>query len=72
VARIQQLANLRDKRRAVGQPDFEVIACIDGRGFGVRSGDMKKLLAATGGKVFTFKTLDRLVDNTSLKGFRSS
>jgi hypothetical protein len=37
---------------------FEVIACISGRGFGVRREDMKKLLLATRGKVFTFKTLD--------------
>jgi hypothetical protein len=32
---------------------------------------MKKLLLATGGKVFTLRTLDRLVDCTCLKGFRS-
>jgi hypothetical protein len=32
---------------------------------------MKKLLLATRGKVFTFKTLDKLVDCTRLKEFKS-
>jgi putative DNA methylase len=50
---------------------FQVIACIDGRGFGVRREDIRKLLKATRGKVFTLKTLDRLIENTSLKAFRS-
>jgi hypothetical protein len=50
---------------------FEVIACIGGRGFGVRREDMKKMLLATGGKVFTFKTLDRLIECSRLKEFRS-
>ena len=35
------------------QPKFEVVACIAGRGFRVRREDMKKLLLATRGKVFT-------------------
>lgn len=43
-------------------PDFiipyEVIACIGGRGFGVRREDMKKMIIATRGKVFTAKTLN--------------
>jgi hypothetical protein len=50
---------------------FEVVACIGGRGFGVRREDMKKLLLATSGKVFTPRTLDRLIDCTALRGFRS-
>ena len=32
---------------------------------------MKKLLLATRGKVFTPKTLDRLVDCTELKNFKT-
>jgi hypothetical protein len=32
---------------------------------------MKKLLIATGGKVFTLKTLDRLVDCTLLRNFKT-
>ena len=53
------------------RPDFQVIACIDGRGFGVRREDMRKLLEATQGKVFTLKTLDYLVESTALKAFKS-
>lgn len=54
-----------------GEPKFEVIACIAGRGFGVRREDMKKLLLATGGKVFTLKTMDQLVEHSLLKKFRT-
>lgn len=50
-------------------PRFEVIACIAGRGFGVRREDMKKMLLATRGKVFTLKTLTRLVECSALRGF---
>jgi hypothetical protein len=50
---------------------YEVIACIAGRGFGVRRNDMRKLILSTKGKVFTPKTLDRLVDNTGLSSFRT-
>jgi hypothetical protein len=71
VTRIQHLAEISRQRRLQGQPDFQVIACIDGRGFGVRREDMRKLLEATRGKVFTLKTLDHLVENTALKAFKS-
>jgi hypothetical protein len=71
VTRIQHLAEISRRRRLRGEPDFQVIACIDGRGFGVRREDMRKLLKATRGKVFTLKTLDRLIESTSLKTFRS-
>jgi hypothetical protein len=47
----------------------EVIACIGGRGFGVRREDMRKLLRATRGKVFTLKTLDQLVGCSRLREF---
>jgi hypothetical protein len=71
VTRIQHLAEISRQRRLQGQPDFQVIACIDGRGFGVRREDMRKLLEATQGKVFTLKTLDHLVESTALKAFKS-
>ncbi len=64
--RIQHLGELSDN----GQR-FEVIACIGGRGFGVRREDMKKMLLATHGKVFTAKTLPMLVENTKLKEFKT-
>jgi hypothetical protein len=57
--------------RAQNNPKYEVIACIGGRGFGVRREDMKKMILATRGKVFTAKTLDRLIDNSRLKEFKT-
>jgi len=71
VTRIQHLAEISRQRHSRGEPDFQVVACIDGRGFGVRREDMRKLLEATHGKVFTLKTLDHLVETTALKAFRS-
>jgi hypothetical protein len=71
VTRIQHLGWVSVGGQPAAKPRFEVIACIAGRGFGVRLEDMKKLLLATRGKVFTPKTLDRLVDCTSLKTFKT-
>lgn len=50
---------------------FQVIACIGGRGFGVRREDMKKMLIATRGKVFTADTLPQMVEHTRLNDFAS-
>jgi len=69
VTRVQHLAELSTAEG--GKQRFEVIACIAGRGFGERREDMKKLLLATKGKVFTLKTFDRLVECSSLKRFRT-
>jgi hypothetical protein len=69
VTRIQHLAEISNQHQMRRQAGFQVIACIDGRGFGVRREDMRKLLAATKGKVFTLKTLDRLVASTDLQRF---
>jgi hypothetical protein len=52
-------------------PKYEVIACIGGRGFGVRREDMKKMILSTRGKVFTLKTLDQIIDHTRLKDFKT-
>lgn len=71
VARIFRLASMRDSRSGFGQPGFELVACIDGRGFGVRRQDMRDMLKATRGKVFTLATLDRLIPHTRLKEFVS-
>ena len=71
VTRIQHLNSLSIAGQPPGRNKFEVIACIAGRGFGVRREDMKKLLIATRGKVFTPKTLDRLVDCTELRNFKT-
>lgn len=71
ITRIQHLAELALAGQPPDQPKYEVIACIGGRGFGVRREDMKKLLLATRGKVFTLRTLDRLVACSRLKDFKS-
>ncbi|HHW44260.1 MAG TPA: hypothetical protein GXX25_10745 [Desulfotomaculum sp.] len=70
ITRIQHLASLSTRSGSDGILRFEVVACIAGRGFGVRREDIKKLILATRGKVFTLKTLDRLVDYTRLREFR--
>jgi hypothetical protein len=69
VTRIQHLGELSVAGALLGQQKFQVIACIAGRGFGVRREDMKKMLLATRGKVFTLKTLDRLVQCSDLQKF---
>jgi hypothetical protein len=73
VTRIQHLAELSraGTSGAGASQGFEVVACIGGRGFGIRREDMRKLLTETGGKVFTMKTLDLLVPNTRLREFAS-
>ncbi|MCH7889120.1 MAG: hypothetical protein IIA00_07560 [Proteobacteria bacterium] len=67
--RILHLAELRDQRVREGRPRFEVVACIDGRGFGVRRQDMRRMLLGTEGKIFTLATLDQLIPHTRLREF---
>jgi hypothetical protein len=71
VTRIQHLGELSLAGRSADNPKYEVVACIGGRGFGVRREDMRKMMLATRGKVFTLKTLDKLVEHTRLKDFRT-
>jgi hypothetical protein len=72
VARVQHLQTLSRRGVAPGDPPlFELVACISGRGFGVRRPLMKELLKATRGKVFTLQNLGRLVDCTHLREFRT-
>lgn len=71
VTRIQHLGQLSRAGQPAGLPKFEVIACIGGRGFGVRREDMKKMILATRGKIFTLKTLDRMIAHTALERFRT-
>ncbi len=65
VTRVQRLRTLRDE---AGRK-YDVVACIAGRGFKVRRNDMRRLLQATDGKVFTLETIEHLVDHTSIKNF---
>jgi hypothetical protein len=69
VTRIQHLGELSLVGRTPENPKYEVIACIGGRGFGVRREDMKKMILATRGKVFTLKTLDQMIEHTRLMEF---
>lgn len=69
VTRIQHLSELSNSFIKQGKSGFEVIACIGGRGFGVRREDMKKMLLATDGKVFTLQTLNRMVECSRLREF---
>lgn len=67
VARVETLASQRDKHVAEGKKRYyQVIACIDGRGFKQRKRDMKKLISITEGKVFSTATLGDMVENTSI------
>jgi len=70
VTRVQHLGSLSMAGQPPNQPKYEVIACIAGRGFGVRREDMKKLLLASRGKVFTSQNLDQLIEFTRLKEFQ--
>lgn len=67
VARIQRLRTLRDESGMT----YDVIACIAGRGFKVRREDMRRMLKATDGKVFTLETMPLLVENTRIREYRT-
>ena len=71
VARIKVLASQRDAHAASARPAYEVVACIDGRGFRQRREDMRQMLKCLSGKVFTAATLDRLLTHTRIREFIS-
>ena len=65
VARVQNLRALRDREGK----RYQIVACISGRGFKVRREDMRRLLQATDGLVFTLESVGRLLDCTVIKDF---
>lgn len=67
VARVQRLRTLRDE----SGKDYDVIACIAGRGFKVRREDMRRLLQATKGKVFTLATMPLLIEHTRIREYKT-
>lgn len=67
VARVQRLRTLRDE----SGKNYDVIACIAGRGFKVRREDMRRLLQATDGKVFTLATMPLLIENTRICEYKT-
>lgn len=71
VTRVKELETQRNKHISEGKPRYEVVACIDGRGFRQRRADMRDLLLRLNGKVFTTSTLDHLITNTRISEFVS-
>lgn len=72
VTRVQHLHALSMRGRSEEEgPRYEVVACIAGRGFKQRKQDMRKLIEATRGKVFTLQTLPHLIEHTRLKAFET-
>jgi len=66
VSRVQRLRTLRDEMHQ----HYDVIACIAGRGFKVRPADIRRLLQATDGKLFTLATMHLLIDHTRIREYR--
>lgn len=71
VGRFRVLSEQSRKYGNTDESSFQVIACIDGRGFKARRERIERLLEVTGGKVFTTQTLDQLVENTRISEFKS-
>ena len=69
--RVIRLCQMSVERERAGSCRYEVIACLAGRGFGVRREDMRQMILHTKGKIFTPRTLDRLVDCSALARFRT-
>jgi hypothetical protein len=66
VARVQRLRTLREESGAA----YDVIACIAGRGFKIRREDMRRLLQATDGKVFTLPSMHLLIEHSRIREYR--
>jgi hypothetical protein len=67
VTRVQHLGALSMAGQPPDQPKFEVVACIAGCGYGVRRDDMKRLILATRGKVFTLQNIQHPIQATRLR-----
>ncbi len=72
VTRILRLATFSTQGLPPNEPPrYEVIACIAGRGFKVRREDMKRIILATRGKVFTLANIEKLIACSRLAEFRT-
>jgi hypothetical protein len=65
ITRIINLVNLA--KRPDGTSRYQVVAALAGRGFAVRRQDMRTLLIATKGKVFTLATIRQIVEFSDIK-----
>jgi hypothetical protein len=64
--KVTRIINLVNLAREGGAMKYQVVAAIAGRGFAVRRQDMRQLLLATEGKVFTLATIGHLVEHTDI------
>jgi len=65
VTRIQHLREMSNQ----SEEKYEVVACVDGRGFSgfsIRRDDVRKMIEATQGKLFSRKTLKGLINHTKI------
>jgi hypothetical protein len=62
VSRVKTLRENEDKRASRGERPRQVVAVLDGRGFGVRAPDLRRLLNACDGHVYTAAELEALVE----------
>lgn len=69
--RVLRLCSMAEERRRSDKPTYQVIACLAGRGFGVRREDMRQMILHTGGMIFTPQTLHRLVECSDLNSYRT-
>lgn len=68
-ARVSNLARQAREEGSDGEWAFQVVACVDGRGFSERYRESKELIENTQGKVFTFDTLEDLVKYTEIRQY---
>lgn len=68
-ARVSNLARQAQRQGNDGNWAFQVVACVDGRGFSERYRESKELIENTQGKVFTFETLNDLADYTDISEY---
>lgn len=70
--RVLRLCSMAEQRRRSGGPSYQVIACLAGRGFGVRREDMRQMILHTRGMIFTPRTLHRMVECSDLRNYRTT
>jgi hypothetical protein len=62
VARVMTLRENEDRRAARGERPRQVVSVLDGRGFGVRAPDLRRLLVACDGHVYTAAEVGNLIE----------
>ena len=71
MARIKELEIQLKQHVAEGRSFYEVVVCIEGRGFRERNEDMRQMLLRLNAKVFTMATIDPLITYTRIREFVS-